>query len=293
MNEFDEEFPVTQEADPWVRAPVWMLTRVSASSMIIYLHLARYSGLPDGARPSLGRLAVESGYSRATVKRAIAELEDLGAVVVQHRSKDGRSLPSRYHLRTTHPVTGGGVTHDPRVTSEPGEGVVDEPGGGVASEPGVGSPVNPELERVSKKELNKKNKTDEDSASAPSSSRRRKPKTDKRATTLPDDWQPTDTHRTYAGDNGLNLAFEAEQFRSWHLSQGSKYVDWGQAFWTRLRGQVHRRSQQQHRNGSSNGYRRAQPFDRPSPTSPPLEILDDPEALDAFYAQFAPEGSVL
>jgi hypothetical protein len=134
-------------------------------------------------------------------------------------------------------------------------------------------------------------RTDEDSASASSSSRRTKPKIDKRATTLPDDWQPTDTQRAYAEDNGLNLIFEAEQFRSWHLSQGSKYVDWGQAFWTRLRGQVHRRVQR------GNG-RYPLPLppprpDRPRPTAPPLEILDDPEALDAFYAQFAPEGSEL
>jgi hypothetical protein len=138
----------------------------------------------------------------------------------------------------------------------------------------------------------KKYLVDEDSANAPSSSRRKKPKTSKPETTLPDDWQPRDTHRTYAEDKGLDLAFEAEQFRSWHLSHDNMYADWGQAFWTWLHRTVQRRLNGQHRNGS-NGYRRAQPFDRPSPTSPPLEILDDPEALDAFYAQFAPEGSEL
>jgi hypothetical protein len=281
MNEY-----VTQEVDPWVRTPVWMLTRVSTTAVVIYCHLARYASLPDGARPPLDRLADESGFSRSTVKRAIAELSKAGAVTVEHRwAEDKQPLPSRYHLRISHPADGGGVT------DEPTDGVADDRRGQVASEPRVGSPANPELERVNKKEVSKKNRTDEDSASATSSSRRTRPKTDKRATTLPADWQPTDTHRTYAEDNGLNLIFEVEQFRSWHLSQGSKYVDWGQAFWTRLRGQVHRRVQR-----GDGRYPLPLPPprpDRPRPTAPPLEILDDPEALDAFYAQFAPEGSVL
>lgn len=281
MNEY-----VTQEVDPWVRAPVWILTRVSTTAVVIYCHLARYASLPDGARPPLDRLADESGFSRSTVKRAIAELVKAGAVNVEHRwAEDKQPLPSRYHLRVSDPTDRGGVT------GEPTGGVADDRRGRVAGEPRVGSPANPELERVNKKEVSKR-KTDEDSASAPSSSRRKKPKTSKPETTLPDDWQPRDTHRTYAEENGLNLAFEAEQFRSWHLSHDNMYADWGQAFWTWLHRTVQRRLNDQQRNGS-NGYRRAQPFDRPSPTSPPLEILDDPEALDVFYAQFAPEGSEL
>jgi hypothetical protein len=57
----------------------------------------------------------------------------------------------------------------------------------------------------------------------------------------------------------------------------------------RFNGGVQRGSTQ----SATDAARAATPFDRPSPTSPPLEILDDPEALDAFYAQFAPEGSEL
>lgn len=63
--------------------------------------------------------------------------------------------------------------------------------------------------------------------------KQRKPKT-----TLPDDWQPADSHREYAREHGFDLSLEAARFRSFHLSKGNEYSDWGQAFWTWLHNQV-------------------------------------------------------
>jgi hypothetical protein len=39
----DEEFEVTQEADPWVRTPNWLLTRVPPAAVVAYCHLAARS----------------------------------------------------------------------------------------------------------------------------------------------------------------------------------------------------------------------------------------------------------
>src|SRR4051794_4752026 len=113
----EDEFVVTQERDPWVRTPIWLLTAVSPQAVVAYCHIANYVDLPDGARPSLARLAKDAKVSRATMKRAVAELETAGACKVEHRwAPDRRPLPSRYHLVVTEP--GGRVKSDPRVMDE-------------------------------------------------------------------------------------------------------------------------------------------------------------------------------
>jgi hypothetical protein len=67
----------TTEDESLVPIPVWLLTRVSPSTVVIYAHLSRHIG---GIRPSLRRVAEESRLSLSTVKRAVALLESIDAV---------------------------------------------------------------------------------------------------------------------------------------------------------------------------------------------------------------------
>lgn len=58
--------------------------------------------------------------------------------------------------------------------------------------------------------------------------------TKKRATQLPDDWSPTDSHKTYAAEHDLDVDHEASQFRNHHTSRGSTFISWDAAFRTWL-----------------------------------------------------------
>ncbi len=52
----------------------------------------------------------------------------------------------------------------------------------------------------------------------------------KRATTLPDDWQPNDKHRSLALEHNIDIATEADVFRDYSLSKGWTKVDWNATF---------------------------------------------------------------
>lgn len=56
----------------------------------------------------------------------------------------------------------------------------------------------------------------------------------KRATALPDGWEPNASHRDYAKVNGIDVAHEAGQFRAHHTAKGSTFKSWDAAFRTWL-----------------------------------------------------------
>lgn len=60
----------------------------------------------------------------------------------------------------------------------------------------------------------------------------------KRATQLPDDWQPNPKHVELASEAGLDLDVETVQFRDHHTAKGSTFKDWDAAFRTWLRNAV-------------------------------------------------------
>lgn len=57
-----------------------------------------------------------------------------------------------------------------------------------------------------------------------------KEKRDRRATTLPDTWQPSETHQAKAFNLGLNCAWEADKFRNHHGAKGTRFKNWDRAF---------------------------------------------------------------
>lgn len=54
--------------------------------------------------------------------------------------------------------------------------------------------------------------------------------TRKRATALPDDWQPTDAHRILATERGVDCDLEAEKMRDWATAEGKTGKDWDARF---------------------------------------------------------------
>lgn len=53
-------------------------------------------------------------------------------------------------------------------------------------------------------------------------------------TRLPDDWEPSETHRTRAAEEGLDVDREAVKFRSYYEATDKKMVRWNAAFTTWL-----------------------------------------------------------
>lgn len=147
MSAETDEFEVSQEQDPWGRAPYWLMSKVQPSAFVTYVALSRYVGMRDGCRPSIAQLADDTTLSRATVKRCIAALVSVGAVKIEPRFLEGSRLPNRYYLRTSEPTS-------PQVTGDPTpRSPVNPPR--LISDPTPGSPVSHELERERKKERTK------------------------------------------------------------------------------------------------------------------------------------------
>jgi hypothetical protein len=93
---------VTLERESWAKVPLWLLTAVSPTAVVVYGKLSSYAWMRDGARPAVQRLADELGLSARTVQRSLSELAENGALDITERfSEVGQQLPSRYHIRTT------------------------------------------------------------------------------------------------------------------------------------------------------------------------------------------------
>lgn len=60
----------------------------------------------------------------------------------------------------------------------------------------------------------------------------------KRATRLPDNWQPTEAHAAFAATNHIDLNHEADKFRDYNRAKAKKYVEWNSAFAMWLRNEV-------------------------------------------------------
>lgn len=106
--------------------PEWVLyAEVSSHAVRLYATLRRYADKNGKAHPSRTTLANHCHTSVATIKRALAELGAIGAVVREERfDGQGRQTSNDYVVMTHPRVTGeppGGVTGEPhpRVTGDP------------------------------------------------------------------------------------------------------------------------------------------------------------------------------
>ena len=108
---------------PYAQIPRWILRagdKLSHGAVRLYGVIMTYAdNSTRAAFPSREKLAEDMGISVATVKRAIKELEEFGAVEVTRRrnKKTGNFYANHYVL----------VFSDPRVISDPPREVMDDP----------------------------------------------------------------------------------------------------------------------------------------------------------------------
>ena len=100
-----EDQPVLDVEDRFSIVPEWVLdSAISDAAVRLYAVLLRFgqtSGARMPARSTLARRMHKK--STDTVDRAMRELVELGAVVVQHRFDGGQRLTNKYLVRTSRP----------------------------------------------------------------------------------------------------------------------------------------------------------------------------------------------
>ncbi|MCC3333548.1 hypothetical protein [Nocardia abscessus] len=225
--------------------PEWVIdAEISDRAVRLYARLRRHAGPSlTAARPSRAKLAVKLRTSVKSIDRALRELEDVGAVTIRHRWSDPQGKEYVFARDLDHPIPapsgyvihnvpsvpnreGGGVTGDatPRDTGDQTVGTPVTPPVGTPVGVGVGTPVTHEREsfETEVKDLGAPSA----SHTSESHSKQRK----RRATRLPDDWAPTDTHRRYCGERGINLEHEAHNFRLHAEENDRRAVVWNAAF---------------------------------------------------------------
>ena len=147
----DAEYtPVLDVEDRFAIVPEWVLdAAISDAAVRLYAVLLRFgqtSGARMPARSTLARRMHKK--STDTIDRAMRELVELGAVVVQHRFDGGQRLTNKYLIRTSRPrdnKSGGGRTDAATPTSAATRAIEGEGGRIVAAT--VAAPVrhNPEF----------------------------------------------------------------------------------------------------------------------------------------------------
>ena len=91
---------------PFAAVPEWVIdAQISDTALRLYCVLLRYGNTTGHRMPSRATLAARlHKKSTDTIDRALKELEDLGALAVEHRATGtGRALTNRYHLLTASP----------------------------------------------------------------------------------------------------------------------------------------------------------------------------------------------
>lgn len=143
----------------------WGLQCVQGTTKLVLMALADSADDSGACWPRVDTIAHKATASRATVKRALKKLEEIGLLRRKERLReDGSQASNVYHLAVGIDVPKPEITHDEQdeleletaekvgAQNEP-LGVQNEPGGvhrrtgeGFTGEPGRGSPVSPHIE---------------------------------------------------------------------------------------------------------------------------------------------------
>lgn len=111
-------------SEGFAAVPTWLLreTKVSVHAIAVYAALASRSGGPGSLIfPSVPTIARDSHVSVRTVQKALAELQEAGAIRVEpRRTSKGESMSSIYWLGTTIGKPGGAGTAPRRAGAAPG-----------------------------------------------------------------------------------------------------------------------------------------------------------------------------
>jgi hypothetical protein len=152
----EQDTPVLDVEDRFSIVPEWVLdAAISDGAVRLYAVLLRF-GQTSGARmPARSTLAGRMHKkSTDTVDRAMRELVEIGAVVVQHRFDGGQRLTNKYLVRTSRPRddksrgsggSGGGRTHAATPTAAASRMSEGEGGHKLAAEVAAPRRHNPEF----------------------------------------------------------------------------------------------------------------------------------------------------
>ena len=178
-------------------------------------------------RPGLARLCQRTSLSRAQVIREIHTLEKLDCIVVTRSNGIGNSYSLADGWNTRLPVS----------TSNqypPATGIHEIPDPSPPDTGGVSTSNRTSIHQTPKADLKQdlKQEGKQSRARAKSHSPSKARRTKAVETTLPDSWQPTDEHRAFATENGLELDLELVKFRGYY--DGKKCLSWNGRFSTWL-----------------------------------------------------------
>jgi len=133
------------------QAMAWAIKQKCPSykAKFMLLCLANYANQSLEAWPSLATLACDTQMSRSTMALAAKELEDAGFIRREQRTRDGVSLPTRYHLLIGEdgPAVDMGSPKAVGVVREP-DGGSPRAGRGVVREPDTNLSIEPIIEPI-------------------------------------------------------------------------------------------------------------------------------------------------
>jgi hypothetical protein len=210
--------------------------------------------------PSVQRLAAWTSLDRTSVMRALQGLEQRGAIIVTRR----KGAPNRYELgqltllpvaesdrSTTTPVAesdGSGTDVGPTPVAESDQSLsttsrterhppVAESDTTSRTERHEGTQEGTQTRNPLEKAFALESSPTEGASKRNGRSKRNKPKSAPApATPLPPDWQPTEAHRKYAENHGLDLELEVDSLKGW--AEGRTQISWNGTFSTRLANQA-------------------------------------------------------
>lgn len=156
--------------------------------------------------PSHQYIADQCEISKRSVINHISALEEMGLVTVKKRKKESGGNHSNYYYLHFDGVK---ILHGGSENSAPSPSENSAPITCHSLEP-VKEPICGKAE----------------------------PKKEKRMTQLPDSFEPNENNIETAKKAGIDIEYQLQQFKDWHLAKGSKYKDWNRAFNTWLRKSV-------------------------------------------------------
>jgi hypothetical protein len=195
--------------------------------------------LPTGWVITRGQLDAAVLEGRDAVTTAIRELELTGYLLRDKRSGTGGQWSWTWQVTddpVQRPLTGSPSTESqlPVPTSRNGTKPQVVPQTGIPSTGNQSVKEKTDTKKTDIEDL----PADAGAALFPQPAPKRSKTRARDTTHIPDTWSPSPSHAVFARGNGLNVEWEANQFRDYWLAKGTTRADWDACFRTWLRNAV-------------------------------------------------------
>lgn len=218
------------------------LRGITSTEKVVALILAARmnSKLPGwGGRPvtfpELAELAADAEVDKRTVSRAISTLKEHGIIQIIRFRKDDGKLSRNYYVWTadqSDTYKPDWMTSRDGMSQRPEERMTAEQQAAAAAE--QVHPASWAKRHAAEIPAQDQETASEDSGQLPMEIEESAPKLQKKAkktarrTTIPEDWTPSEKCLAYAREHypSMPISAEAENFRDYYLSTGTKRIDW-------------------------------------------------------------------